>query len=186
MANTCSLPTDEALVNAVLGRVTRDLGMILGHDLSVENPRVERARSRPAGAGRIHISFKLGLRREGARQRHGALLVPLPEAVTMACFLLMIPDETVVARREETGLDSTLKDAMLEIANMVGGATSTALAEQGVAGWSVRSEGCQGVRADVRPAFPYEEGSELVVGRATARFESFQPFEMILMLPALG
>ena len=50
----------------------------------------------------------------------------------------------------------------------------------------MHSEGCQGVRADVRPAFPYEEGSELIVARVGACFDPFPPFELILMLPPVG
>ena len=75
---------------------------------------------------------------------------------------------------------------MLEIGNMIGGAGNTALASLGASASSLRSEGCQGVRADVRPAFPYEEGNELIVGGVTARFEPFPPFELILILPPVS
>jgi hypothetical protein len=177
--------TDPALVGGILRRLNADLGMILGRELVFAAPRLERVGARPAGKGCIHISFKLAFRSESGAKRHGALLVPLPDAITMACFLLMIPEETVTARREETSLDTALKDAMLEIGNMIGGATNTALAELGLAGWSARSEGCQGVRADVRPAFPYTEGSELVVARVETNLEPFAPFELLLLLPPM-
>jgi hypothetical protein len=42
------------------------------------------------------------------------------------------------------------------------------------------------VRAGVRPALCYVEGEELVVARARVRVHHFEPFEMILMLPALA
>jgi len=177
--------TDPQLVGGILKRLNGDLGMILGRELGFAAPRLERLKARPAGKGSIHISFKLAFRQEGGEKRHGALLVPLADAITMAGFLLMIPEETVTTRREETQLDTALKDAMLEIGNMIGGATNTALAELGLAGWSARSEGCQGVRADVRPAFPYEEGSELVVARVATTLEPFPPFELVLMLPPM-
>lgn len=186
MATPVTLPTDGQLVSALMKRVNGDLGMILGRELVFAAPRIERARTRPAGAGSIHISFKLGFRHEGGEKRHGCLLLPLADAITMACFLLMIPEETVTSRREETALDSALKDAMLEIGNMIGGATNTVLAELGLAGWSARSEGCQGVRADVRPAFPYEEGAELVVARITTTMEPYPPFELLLLAPTFG
>lgn len=185
MATPAVAVTDLALVGGILKRLNADLGMILGRELGFVPPRPERMRTRPAGQGRIHISFKLAFRPEAGEKRHGALLVPLPDAITMACFLLMIPEETVTARREETQLDVALKDAMLEIGNMIGGATNTALAELGLAGWSARSEGCQGVRADVRPAFPYTEGSELVVARVSTTLEPYAPFELLLMLPTM-
>jgi len=74
---------------------------------------------------------------------------------------------------------------MLEIDDMIASATASALAEHGVARWSVRSAGCQGVRAGIRPAFPYVEGSELVVGRVAARVEPFPAAELVLVLPVL-
>src|SRR5439155_229332 len=75
---------------------------------------------------------------------------------------------------------------MLGRGNMIGSATGTALAELGLARWSVRSEGCQGVRAGVRPALSYVEGSELVVGRITTRLDPFPACQLVLILPALG
>jgi len=186
MANpTTTLPTDAVLVGGILARISGDLGMMLGHELELGAPALTRAHARPAGAGQVHISFKLALANADAGERHGALLVPLREALTMGCFLLMIPEERVSARREEAAPDLALKDALLEIGNMIGGATSTALAELGLAGWTARSAGCQGVRAGVRPAFPYEEGGALVVARFQAALAPFPPFEALLILPSL-
>lgn len=186
MPSEATIPTDAQFVEAFLKRFNANLGMILGRDFSFAPPRLERARTRPAGQGSIHISFKLAFTPEGGEKRHGALLVPLAGAITMAGYLLMMPEETVAQRREETALDSSLKDALLEIGNMIAGATNTVLAELGLAGWSARSEGCQGVRADVRPAFPYREGSELLVARTTTTLEPHPPFELLLLVPAFG
>jgi hypothetical protein len=182
---TLSTASDHALVQAVLERVAGDLSSVIGREVGLIGLDSRRERARPAGKDTVHISFKLGLRRDGGPARFGALLVPLPEAVSVACYLLMLPEDGVAARRAETTLDWALKDALLEVGNMVGNASNTALASLGAAGWSARSEGCQGVRPDVRPAFPYEEGSDLIVGRATARIEPFPPFELLLILPAL-
>ncbi len=177
---------DPALIQALLERMGQDLGVILGRELPLTMLDVTRARSRPAGKGRVHISFKLGLAKEGEPKRFGALLVPLPEAITMASFLLMLPEEAAASRREDSTLDAATKDALLEIGSLLGSASATALATLGAAGWSVHSEGCQGVRADVRPAFPYEEGSELVVARVGTCLDPFPPFEKILMLPPVS
>jgi hypothetical protein len=184
-APTRSAVPDAELVSGVAARAARELTLVLGRDLHIAACRAERAGSRPAGQGCVHVSFKLGFARAGAPVRYGALLVPLPDAITMACCLLMIPDEELAARREETAPDEGLKDALLEIGNMLGTSVNGALADLGIAGWTVRSEGCQGVRAGVRPAFPYEEGSPLVVGRVSAALESFPPFELLLLLPAV-
>lgn len=193
MTNSVSTPPadttlagDKALVGGILAQISKDLGLMLGHELLLESARVERALTRPAGAGSIHISFKLGFHSASGVELSGCLLVPLADAVTMAGLLLMMPEDVIAARREEPTLDTPLKDAMLEIGSMLGGATGTALAELGLARWSVHSAGCQGVRAGVRPALPYVEGSELVVGRLAARFEPHPACELILILPVLG
>lgn len=174
---------DATLVSVILERIARDLGTVLGQELSFAPPTATRAIARPAGEGLVHISFKLGLVKDGELSGHGTLLVPLPEAITMACLLLMMPEDSVAARREETLLDLALKDALLEISSMIAGAVNTALAELGASGWSVRTEGCQGVRAGVRPAIQYQEGRELVIGRATTCFEPYPTFEVLLILP---
>lgn len=178
---------DAALSSRLLERVTQDLGVLIGREMVMEELRSERAAARPAGRQHIHISFKLAASRQGKPKRHGALLVPLPEAITLACLLLMIPEDGIARRREESELDPALKDAMLEIGNLIGGSCNAALSEHaGMTGWSLRSEGCQGVRPDVRPAFPYVEGSELLVGRVTTSLAPFPSFELILMLPPLA
>lgn len=175
---------DAALVAAVLERISAELVAMLGQELRFESPRVERAATRPAGAGSVHISFKLGFHRAGGAQLFGCLLVPLADAIALACHLLMIPEERIAARREESVLEPALKDALLEIGTTLAAAVHTALAGLGLAGWSARSEGCQGVRADVRPAFPYVEGSELVVGRVALCIAPFPASELVLVLPA--
>ena len=47
---------------------------------------------------------------------------------------------------------------------------------------------CDDCRSRLAPgswsSFPYQEGAELVVGRAVARLHDFPEFEMLAMLPA--
>jgi hypothetical protein len=186
MPSTGSTVQDATLVRATFARIAHDLTAILGTRLDVAGQVVERQCFRPAGKRLIHISFRLGFEREGGSKRHGALLVPLPEAVTMASSLLMLSGEAIARRRAESSLDLAAKDALLEIGCMIAASSSSALAEAGLAGVTVCSEGCQGVRPDVRPAFPYVEGNELVVGRGSAALEPFAPFELLLLLPDLG
>ena len=177
---------DSALIGAILDRVSHSLAAITGCGLGHGGLTVARERTRPAGRSAIHISFKLCFDHDGGRTLYGALLVPLPEAITMACYLLMMPEDAAASRRAEPTPDPCLKEAMLEIGSLIASACNTALAALGAAGWTVRSEGCQGVRANVRPAFPYAEDDELVVGRVTARLAPFPPFELIVMLPPVG
>lgn len=184
--NSSTTVSDAALIAGILKHVSGDLGMLLGRELCLEAPRIERAHTRATGAGQVHISFRLGFVDEDGQRRSGALLVPLPDAMTMACLLMMLPEDQLATRRLEPAPDNTLKDGMVEIGNLCGGAIKSALAELGLSKWSADSEGCQGVRADMRPAFPYTEGNELVVARIRGRIEPFPASELVLMLPLLA
>ncbi len=177
---------DPALIAGILKHVSGDLSLLFGRELCLEAARIERAHTRATGAGQVHISFRLGFVDEDGHKRSGALLVPLPDAMTMACLLLMLPEDELAVRRLEPAPDNTLKDGMIEIGNLVGGAIKSALAELGLSKWSVTSAGCQGLRADMRPAFPYNEGNELIVARVRGRLEPFPAFELVLMLPMLA
>ncbi len=181
--NSSTTVGDAVLIAGILKHVSGDLGLLLGRELCLEAPRIERARTRAAGAGQVHISFRIGFVNENGDKKIGALLVPLPDAMTMACLLMMLPEDQLAVRRLEPAPDRTLKDGMIEIGNLVGGAIKSALAEVGLSNWSANSEGCQGLRAEMRPAFPYKEGSELIVARVRGRIEPFPAFELVLMLP---
>lgn len=176
---------DRRVVESVLLRVAQDLAMITDREIEMTASAVERATQRTEGRGRIHISFKLGIQ-QGDVVHHGCLVVPLPEAISLAGYLMMVPDEGVKARRGATTLDVPTKDALMEVGNFIGGAFDAAVREIGVEGVRVRSEGCQGVRAGVRPAFKYEEGAPLVVARSQCRIHTWPAFEAVLMVPPLG
>ena len=175
-------PTETELIEAAFERLAADLAMIADRSLTIEAVRAQIAHARPAGEGEVHVSFKLGFRLP-AGSLHGCLLMPLPDALSLACYLMMVPDDQVEARREDTTLDSSTKDAMIEIGNFLAGAIEASLRTMDLEHVRVMAEGCQGVRADVRPAFLYREGDALFVGRAQAKLHSHPPFEMLLMLP---
>lgn len=183
MSEVCT-DTEAQLVQEILHRVAADLSMITDRELTVNVHRTEHASARPAGKGKIHISFRLGFEQPDGL-KHGCLLIPLPDAISLACYLMMVPDDGVKAKRSVKDLDGTLKDAMLEVGNFIGGAADAALRESVGAIAKVRSEGCQGVRPDVRPALLYNEGDTLVVGRAKSKIHEFPEFEMLVMLPQL-
>ena len=50
---------------------------------------------------------------------------------------------------------------------------------------TARFGGCQGVRAGVRPAMPYEEGEPLLVARGEGRIGDFPAFPFLMLLPPL-
>lgn len=175
---------DLQLVESFYSNAVSNLSMLIDRDITVTSVTTERVTARVEGKGRIHISFKLGFKASEGMW-YGCLLVPLPDAVALAGYLMMMPDEAVSVNRELEELDDPTKDAMLEVGNFIAGAVSDAARDWSSQGWAVRPEGCQGVRADVRPAFPYEEGSTLIVGRAQVRLHTFDEFEMIAMIPLL-
>ncbi len=181
MSTAVDTEEDIAIVKGIFDRVAADLGMIVDRHIKISQVTTERLDTRPAGLGRIHISFKLGFKHE-SETLHGCALIPLPDAIALASYLMMIPDQGVVSQRDTTELDRPSKEAMLELGNFISGAADSVLRKNRPE-IIVRSEGCQGVRADVRPAFPFEEGAELVVGRARTTLHDFPEFDFLLLIP---
>jgi len=175
---------DQQQIDEIFQRIAGDLSMIADRELKIQKAEVQRASARTSGAKQVHISFKLGFQHAG-QILHGSLLIPLPDAIALASYLMMMPDDGVKAKRNLATLDGGMKDAMLEIGNFIGGAADAALRSIGLSEIRVRSESCQGVKANVRPAFAYTDGTPLVIGRAKAQLHSWPAFEVILMLPVL-
>jgi hypothetical protein len=170
-------------VDEIFQRIACDLSMIADRELTISEVESQVEETRPAGAGRIHISFQLGLQGSAGVQ-HGCLLVPLPDAISLACCLMMVPEDVMAASRGEEVLDETTKDAMLEVGRFICGATDSALRCLGIGGDQVLFEGCQGVNPDVRPSLLYHEGDELIVGRVRASMAGFPEGTMLLVVPA--
>jgi hypothetical protein len=177
--------SETTLVETVFERLASDLAMIADREFVIDSVHTKVASERAAGRGTTHISFKLGFR-FGGGSLHGCLLVPLPDAMSLACYLMMVPDAGVESKRGEATLDSTTKDAMLEVGNFVAGATEAALRKARFEHIKIVAEGCQGVREGVRPAFRYREGDPLLIGKARARLHVHPEFEMVLIIPRLG
>jgi len=173
---------DQELIQSIFDRIAADLGMIINRTVDVAECRAERLRYRAADEGSIHISFRLGVRIDGVNQQ-GCFLLPLAEAVSVAGYLMMMSDEEVVEYRSRVTLDTAMKEALLEVGNFIAGACDAVLRPSLPEGASIRSEGCQGVRAGVRPALEYEEGEDLIIGHATGRIDEFPEFPLIVMLP---
>jgi hypothetical protein len=184
MSSESTTVDDLQLVEGILDRIASNLTVLVDREIAVDAITAQRATTRPAGQGQVHISFRLAFV-EGESVREGSLVVPLPDAITLACYLMMYPEEEVLEYRGEDAPDRAQKDALLEIGNFVASACEEVLRRNDLP-VNVRSRGCQGVRADVRPAFAYREQDELVVGRAQVSLHEFPAFETILMFPALG
>ena len=179
------MPTETksrlAFVEGLVHKIAESLVPLIDRDLNVGAITCDVATERPAGKDCIHVSFKLGFTIDGTAS-HGCVLVPLPDAIALGGYLMMMSDAVVKRHRGDSDIDAAMKDAMLELGNFVAGAADDVMRSY-VAGASVRPEGCQGVRADVRPALEYVEGDELVVGRAVVRLAKYSEFELIVVLP---
>lgn len=174
---------DHELVQCVLARIATDLGLILDRELELDGLVLEHVNARPAGKGQVHISFKLGIDAgEQEDEEQGCLLVPLPEAVALAGYLMMKEDDEVARERARQDLDGPYKEAMLELSKVLAACCQSVL-ERALPDRAVRSVGCQGVRPNVRPALTYREGDRLLVARVRARLAAFEPREWILVLP---
>lgn len=176
--------SDPELLDEVFRVIGTDLEAIFDREVAIDDFHFRRCRRRAAGKDDIHISFRLAFELRGER-RYGCVLVPLPDALALGGMLMMLPDEALAALRDMRRPDASMKEALLEIGGFFAGAIDVALHAWMPEGVQVYCEGCQGVRADVRPAFPYDEGDELLVGWAGVRMESQPDFEMIVMLPHL-
>ncbi len=175
---------DTQMLREVLDRIASDLSMIIDREIQVQDASAERVKKRARGEDTIHLSFKLGFKKDDC-EGHGCILIPLPEAVSIASYLMMAPDEVVQAKREENSLDRGLKDAMMEVANFIGGSTDAVLRSwNGKQEVAVCSEGCQGVKAGDVPNFPHDGAAELILGRIQMQVHEFPPFELILMFPS--
>lgn len=183
MGSECS-EKETLLIDELFQRIGSDISMITDRELVVGTSTVEKVTERPAGKGRVHISFRLGFEQEG-EVYHGALLLPLPDAISLSCYLMMIPDDGVKSKRSLKDIDDSIKDAMLEVGNFIGGAADAAMREAIGVPAKVRSEGCQGVKSNVRPAMIYNEGDPLIVGRAKATIHEYSEFDIMIMLPEL-
>jgi hypothetical protein len=180
----CSEQEGE-LVEELLQRIASDISMITDRDFLVTVKGVNKWIERPTGKGKIHISFRFGFQQDDG-VRHGCLLLPLADAISLACYLMMVPDDGVKGKRSLNTLEDSIKDAMLEVGNFVGGAADAALREAVGIQAKVRSEGCQGVKPNTRPALIYDEGTPLLIGRAKGKIHDYPEFEMLIMVPELA
>jgi hypothetical protein len=176
--------SDRAASQHVFGKIVEDLSLLLDRLLVLSELEVERSPHKVPAPKCVHIAFRLGVTVDGV-QRHGALLVPLAEAISMACYLMMMADDVVAARRKDRGMERATKDALVEVGNLIGGSIDCALRETFPKRTSTRSEGCQGLKAGFAPAFAHAAGEELVLARATLALHEYPPFDAWLMLPVV-
>lgn len=182
--STVTRVLDDAGFQSILAQVASDLAMIMDRRLELSEFTFEQSDHPVAGKAGVHIAFHLEFNLPG-ENRAGCFLVPLAEAVSMAGYLMMVPDDTVEQNRELTQLDRATKDAILEIGNFMAGAADSALRNLIPEGVAVRSRGCQGVRDGMAPKVEVDSERPCSVVRTQARLHDFPSFEWVSMVPDL-
>ena len=117
MATTEPTEQDTAWVETALGTLRDSVADL--HDFALEVSSVERCDERPAGTGCIHISVRFVCQNATGTTASGALLLPLPAAVTMTGILMMLPEATIAELSQSEDLDSELRHGMLETGSML-------------------------------------------------------------------
>jgi hypothetical protein len=176
--------SESSLAELAFEQVARDISLFSNREIEVDGVQVERGANRPRAAGEIHISFKVAFL-HGGEAHFGSLFIPLSEALTLASLLLLKERDVIDEIRTRTGLDQELKDAVLEIGNLVGGALDNALRWFLPAGYSVRAASCQGVRESMPPWLDNPPGTRYIVARTRARIDEFPWGEWSLVIPDL-
>jgi len=173
------------LLEQAVRAVCKELAFAVDQPIVLQGMRCASARRRPCGAGGVQISFKLAFEFRGLGL-HGALLLPLSESLALAARLLLLPEELVELARGRSAPDESEKEVLLELGKEIASALERSLGTTLSEPLMVRSSGCQGVRAGVRPNFPYREGDELWVARFACGAGYSPPFEGYLILPSLA
>jgi len=176
-------PSDLQRVELAFRRLAEDLSLLFDCSVGLVEVEAQLSARKARGEGTIHISFKLGFQSRGLR-RHGSLLVPLGEAITLASHFFALPAGELALRRSVTELDRSTKDGMLEVGHFIASAVAVGLRTASARAPAVVSEGCQGVPLGRAPSFPHERGAELLIGRARMEIVPFGPFDAWLMMPA--
>ena len=173
----------EELATALVASIFTNLSTIVDQEIRVETSESSESETPPAGPGCIHISFRFAIR-SADKQRFACLLLPLEQVVAGACSMMMMPLDQVGEICESGTLDSTMKDAILEIGNMLSNAFTKVFTETGRKE-SVGFHGCQGLRADGIAWIPANnpEGWENLAGQGN--WEDVGEFSFALGLPRL-
>ena len=137
----------------------------------------------PGGGDAIRISFRIAFT-TGAGIRVGFLQMPLQDALVLAGSLMMLPTDDLRNARAKSAPDSGDKEAIMEVGALIGGSFAALLRKQFDDGVSAMFAGCQGVAAASAAWLPHYDGEPLAVRRHSVSFRSFEPFELLLAIPA--
>ncbi len=152
-----------------------ELGAPMSAD-AVENDR-------PGADDGVRIAFRIGFK-TGRGVRVGSFQLPLDAALVLSGSLLMLPTEQIKLTYTKGEPDEGDKEAIMEAGNLIGGAFDAVLRKRFDDEAHAIFAGCQGVDAGEAPWVPHYAGEPLAVRRHSVSFRSFEPFELLLAIPA--
>ncbi|MEE2939469.1 MAG: hypothetical protein VX460_03690 [Planctomycetota bacterium] len=138
---------------------------------------------RPGADGSVRIAIRFGFKTpRGVRM--GFLQLPLDSALTLAGNLLMLPTAELreSIRKEEP--DEGEMEALMEAGELLGRAFQELLQERLTDETTVQFFGCQGVGPEHAPWVACYGGEPIAVRRHLAGFDGFEPFELMVAIPA--
>lgn len=130
----------------------------------------------------IQVVFRIGFLIKG-RARMGLIGISLPEALTLAGSLLMLPTDAVAENRVKDAPDEGDKEAIMEAGNLIAGAFDAVLSKRVNGSVEVKFFGCQGLEAGSPPWISGFGSEALGVRHHSASFANFDPFHMVLAIP---
>ncbi len=139
-------PDAEELAKELSAGVLESLSMMVDKDITLSSQTVSASPGPPTGKDNVHIAFRFKAI-SPLGERFVCLLLPLDAAVSGACSVLMMPLDQVPGICSSGFLEPAIKEALLEIGNMLSSVFAQRLSEPG-SKCSVSFHGCQGLRAD--------------------------------------
>ena len=138
---------------------------------------------RPGADDSVRISFRVGFK-TGRGVRVGFFQIPLDAALVLSGSLLMLPTDEIKVACTKDAPDDGDKEAIMEVGNLIGGAIDAVLRKRFDDEANAIFAGCQGVAAGHAAWVPHYEGEPLATRRHEVSFRSFEPFELLLAIPA--
>ncbi len=168
----------------ILNRIASDVSIVADVPIQLSGVEVTTEDDRPTGDEVVHISFRLTFQEEG-RTSQGCLLMPLSDAQVLAGGLMMQPPTRLDEARKSDELAPAAKEAVMELGTFFAGAAESALRDLGHVLVQVQHQGCQGVRADVRPRLDFTDDATFLVGRCKAQLSEYDAQVWVMVLPQL-
>ena len=169
----------ELLVDEVAGA----LSLLCPFQLSGPVTEDEVVEDRPGADGAVRIAIRYGFKTpRGVRM--GFLQLPLDSALTLAGNLLMLPTAELQESIRKEEPDEGEKEALMEAGELLGSAFQDQLQKRLTDETIVQFFGCQGVAADQAPWVASYGGEPIAVRRHLVGFEGFEPFELMVAIPA--